>query len=86
MLTLSFHDITHAPYIFHREAAKWPWQKKQSIGFFRGSRTSAERDPLVLLSRREPNLVDAQFTKNQAWRSEKVGTQEIKHDRHHTHI
>jgi protein glucosyltransferase len=39
-------------------------------GFFRGSRTSAERDPLVLLSRKEPKLVDAQYTKNQAWRSD----------------
>lgn len=38
--------------------------------FFRGSRTSDERDPLVLLSRREPDLVDAQYTKNQAWKSE----------------
>ena len=37
---------------------------------FRGSRTSDERDPLVLLSRRRPDLVDAQYTKNQAWKSE----------------
>jgi len=38
--------------------------------FFRGSRTSAERDPLVILSRKEPKLVDASYTKNQAWKSD----------------
>ena len=35
-------------------------------------RTSAERDPLVLLSREDPSLVDAQYTKNQAWKSDAV--------------
>ena len=35
-------------------------------------RTSAERDPLILLSREAPQLVDAQYTKNQAWKSDKV--------------
>ena len=35
-------------------------------------RTSSERDPLVLLSRDNPQLVDAQYTKNQAWRSDAV--------------
>lgn len=35
-------------------------------------RTSPERDPLVLLSRDTPELVDAEYTKNQAWKSEKV--------------
>ena len=35
-------------------------------------RTSAERDPLILLSRRKPNLVDAAYTKNQAWKSDAV--------------
>lgn len=45
------------------------WEKKLSKGFFRGSRTSPERDPLILLSRSEPDLIDAQYTKNQAWRS-----------------
>ncbi|XP_066283817.1 protein O-glucosyltransferase 1-like [Branchiostoma lanceolatum] len=49
----------------------WPWEKKEDKAFFRGSRTSAERDPLVLLSRAEPELVDAQYTKNQAWKSDK---------------
>ena len=35
-------------------------------------RTSAERDPLVLLSRAQPELADAQYTKNQAWKSDAV--------------
>lgn len=52
-------------------AKKWPWQRKKSMGFFRGSRTSAERDGIVLLSRDEPQLVDARYTKNQAWKSPK---------------
>lgn len=52
-------------------AARWPWKKKESKGFFRGSRTSAERDPLILLSREDPELVDAEYTKNQAWKSER---------------
>lgn len=52
-------------------ANDWPWHKKQSIGFFRGSRTSDERDELILLSRRLPTLIDAQYTKNQAWKSPK---------------
>ncbi|XP_062897093.1 protein O-glucosyltransferase 1 isoform X1 [Mobula hypostoma] len=52
-------------------AEEWPWEKKITKGFFRGSRTSSERDPLVLLSREDPSLVDAAYTKNQAWKSEK---------------
>lgn len=48
------------------------WQDKVNKAFFRGSRTSSERDPLVLLSRENPDLVDAQYTKNQAWKSEAV--------------
>ncbi|XP_033320875.2 O-glucosyltransferase rumi homolog isoform X1 [Megalopta genalis] len=47
-----------------------PWSKKEPKGFFRGSRTSSERDNLVLLSRQKPDLVDAQYTKNQAWKSD----------------
>ena len=43
-------------------------------------RTSSERDPLVLLSRKEPGLVDAQYTKNQAWKSDAVSVQRIQHD------
>lgn len=35
-------------------------------------RTSPERDPLILLSRKNPKLVDAEYTKNQAWKSMKV--------------
>ncbi|KAF6715604.1 Protein O-glucosyltransferase 1 [Oryzias melastigma] len=54
-----------------KSAAQWPWKKKEPKGFFRGSRTSSERDPLVLLSREDPELVDAEYTKNQAWKSEK---------------
>uniref|UniRef100_A0A6Q2XVV2 Glycosyl transferase CAP10 domain-containing protein n=1 Tax=Esox lucius TaxID=8010 RepID=A0A6Q2XVV2_ESOLU len=54
-----------------KSAAEWPWARKDSKGFFRGSRTSPERDPLVLLSREDPDLVDAEYTKNQAWKSEK---------------
>lgn len=56
----------------HRAAAKWPWEKKKNVAFFLGSRTSAERDPLVLLSRSNPELVNAKYTKNQAWKSDKV--------------
>lgn len=56
--------------IIPKEAKKWPWLNKQDKAFFRGSRTSDERDPLVLLSRSRPDLVDAQYTKNQAWKSE----------------
>lgn len=52
-----------------KAANKWPWEEKLSMGFFRGSRTSSERDPLVLLSRDQPTLVDAQYTKNQACKS-----------------
>ena len=44
------------------EADKWPWADKEDKLFFRGSRTSQERDPLVALARREPELVDAKFT------------------------
>lgn len=47
----------------------YPWTEKYSKAFFRGSRTSNERDALILLSRSQPQLVDAQYTKNQAWKS-----------------
>lgn len=56
--------------IIPRAAKSWPWEKKKNKGFFRGSRTSSERDPLILLSRSNPELVDAEYTKNQAWKSE----------------
>ncbi|XP_054733246.1 O-glucosyltransferase rumi-like [Anastrepha obliqua] len=52
-------------------SSKTDWSKKLPLGFFRGSRTSDERDALVLLSRRRPDLVDAQYTRNQAWKSPK---------------
>ena len=45
------------------------WSNKRNIAFFRGSRTSAQRDPIILLSRSRPDLVDAKYTKNQAWKS-----------------
>lgn len=48
------------------------WEDKINKGFFRGSRTSSERDALVVLSRERPDLVDAQYTKNQAWKSDAV--------------
>lgn len=54
-----------------KSAAKIPWEQKKELGFFRGSRTSDERDSLILLSRRKPKLVEAQYTKNQAWKSPK---------------
>ena len=57
-------------------AAEYPWSKKQNKGFFRGSRTSSERDSLVLLSREYPDLVDATYTKNQAWKSNAVSLTE----------
>lgn len=49
---------------------RWPWAKKKPMAFFRGSRTSHERDPLILLSREVPELVDAAYTRNQAWKSD----------------
>ncbi|XP_045614677.1 O-glucosyltransferase rumi homolog [Procambarus clarkii] len=51
-------------------AKQWPWENKKPLAFFRGSRTSSERDELVYLSRENPNIVDAQYTKNQAWKSD----------------
>ncbi|XP_059098475.1 O-glucosyltransferase rumi homolog, partial [Tigriopus californicus] len=52
-----------------KTAQTWPWEAKKEFAFFRGSRTSAERDNLILLSRTRPDLIDAQYTKNQAWKS-----------------
>nr|XP_022914467.1 O-glucosyltransferase rumi homolog [Onthophagus taurus] len=59
----------------HREqlsktANETSWESKIPKAFFRGSRTSSERDPLILLSREHPELIDAKYTKNQAWKSE----------------
>ncbi len=52
-----------------KKAKEVGWNLKETKAFFRGSRTSGERDNLVLLSRKKPDLVDAKYTKNQAWRS-----------------
>lgn len=52
-----------------KAAEKNQWTEKIEMAFFRGSRTSHERDSLILLSRQQPKLVDAQYTKNQAWKS-----------------
>lgn len=54
-----------------KAAKEFPWDIKSPKGFFRGSRTSHERDSLILLSRSNPELVDAMYTKNQAWKSPK---------------
>lgn len=52
-------------------ARQTPWELKSDLAFFRGSRTSSERDPLVLLARKCPKVADARYTKNQAWKSPK---------------
>lgn len=52
-----------------QKAKETPWQTKNKVAFFRGSRTSAERDPIILLSRERPELIEAKYTRNQAWRS-----------------
>ncbi|KAH8295135.1 hypothetical protein KR018_007704, partial [Drosophila ironensis] len=44
------------------KAARIPWQSKKSVGFFRGSRSSTERDSVVMASKTYPHLVDAQYT------------------------
>ncbi|VDP18355.1 unnamed protein product [Soboliphyme baturini] len=54
-----------------RSEKEWPWYRKVNKVFFRGSRTNSVRDRLILLSRKQPNLVDAEYTKNQAWKSDK---------------
>ncbi|XP_017102097.3 O-glucosyltransferase rumi [Drosophila bipectinata] len=46
--------------------AKILWKTKKQLGFFRGSRSSPDRDNVVILSKRYPNLVDAQYTLNVA--------------------
>lgn len=53
----------------YKSAHQFPWEKKRPLGFLRGSRTSSERDSLVLFSRSHPDVVDAKYTKNQAWKS-----------------
>ena len=56
------------------KAKEFPFEKKKNQAFFVGSRTSNERDPLIMLSRRKPDLVEAGYIKNQAWKSDKVRT------------
>eukprot|EP01052_Picozoa_sp_SAG31_P006721 SAG31_NODE_312_length_17856_cov_14.557827_1_plen_222_part_00 len=52
------------------ESAKaWPWKRKVRKAFFRGSRTTYQRDTLVKLARAKPNLAEAAYTGNQAMRS-----------------
>ena len=51
------------------QARRLPWDKKDRRAFFRGSRTSHQRDPLVQLSRAKPHLAFAAYTKNQAYHS-----------------
>lgn len=55
--------------MLNSRARQWPWDRKDPRAFFRGSRTSPQRDPLVLLSRKKPHLAAAAYTKNQAYRS-----------------
>ena len=52
-----------------QENKKFPWSRKINKVFFRGSRTSNERDPLILLSRSRPDIINASYTKNQAFKS-----------------
>lgn len=73
---ISLHPTGIGRWDLHREkitkaAEKLIWSSKKSKAFFRGSRTSDERDSLILLSRQKPNLANAQYTKNQAWKSAK---------------
>ncbi|XP_065179442.1 protein O-glucosyltransferase 1-like isoform X3 [Sycon ciliatum] len=57
--------------IITKKADATPWSEKESKAFFRGSRTSSERDPLILYSRKHPEFAAAAYTKNQAYRSKK---------------
>eukprot|EP00295_Goniomonas_pacifica_P026463 CAMPEP_0175938630 /NCGR_PEP_ID=MMETSP0108-20121206/22803_1 /TAXON_ID=195067 ORGANISM="Goniomonas pacifica, Strain CCMP1869" /NCGR_SAMPLE_ID=MMETSP0108 /ASSEMBLY_ACC=CAM_ASM_000204 /LENGTH=348 /DNA_ID=CAMNT_0017262903 /DNA_START=17 /DNA_END=1063 /DNA_ORIENTATION=- len=50
-------------------AQQHSWDKKESVLFFRGSRTNRERDSVVKLGLKDPKRVDAKYTKNQSWRS-----------------
>jgi len=61
---------------------KYPWERKVSKAFFRGSRTSFERDALIYLSRSSPDLADAHYTKNQAWKSDAVSISITKMNRY----
>ncbi|XP_065185025.1 O-glucosyltransferase rumi homolog [Sycon ciliatum] len=56
--------------VIGKKSEEFPWKKKKSKAFFRGSRTSSERDPLVKYARQNPSYADAAYTKNQAWKSD----------------
>ncbi|XP_066890638.1 protein O-glucosyltransferase 1 isoform X1 [Kogia breviceps] len=74
--TSEYHDIMYPAWTFWEGGpAVWPIYPT-GLGrwdLFRADlvRTSPERDPLILLSRKSPKLVDAEYTKNQAWKSMK---------------
>ncbi|XP_023441060.2 protein O-glucosyltransferase 1 isoform X2 [Dasypus novemcinctus] len=74
--TSEYHDIMYPAWTFWEGGpAVWPIYPT-GLGrwdLFREdlARTSPERDPLILLSRKNPKLVDAEYTKNQAWKSMK---------------
>uniref|UniRef100_A0A8C7J6E4 Protein O-glucosyltransferase 1 n=1 Tax=Oncorhynchus kisutch TaxID=8019 RepID=A0A8C7J6E4_ONCKI len=59
--TANYHDIMYPAWMFWEGGPAGP----PGPSVQRGSRTSPERDPLVLLSREAPDLVDAEYTKNQ---------------------
>ena len=41
-----------------------PWEQRQPVAFFRGARTTAERDALIFFSDANPTLLDAKYTAN----------------------
>eukprot|EP00823_Brevimastigomonas_motovehiculus_P001155 TRINITY_DN11684_c0_g1_i1.p1 TRINITY_DN11684_c0_g1~~TRINITY_DN11684_c0_g1_i1.p1 ORF type:complete len:423 (+),score=97.60 TRINITY_DN11684_c0_g1_i1:80-1348(+) len=41
------------------------WTEKKPVAFFRGGRTSTERDPLIRLSVSKPDLVEARYVRGQ---------------------
>lgn len=67
-----FISICHSDILFLFNF--WAAFSHSPLCFF--DRTSPERDPLIVLSREAPDLVDAEYTKNQAWKSERVGRTE----------
>ena len=41
-----------------------PWAKRRNVAFFRGARTTDERDAVVFFSDKNPSLLDAKYTAN----------------------
>ena len=41
-----------------------PWDERKDVAFFRGARTTPERDPIVFFSDAHPELLDARYTPN----------------------